>query len=81
MGLWDALGRMLDENQFGTRAHAAMAAFHNMIEDLAEAVPLKSLQQSPPAFIEDLLPATAECSSRRTHAGIRSAHREPERTP
>ena len=31
LSLWDAIGRMLDENQFGTRAHAAMAAFRNMI--------------------------------------------------
>ena len=38
LGLWEAIGRMLDENQFGTRAHAAMAAFRNMIEELAEAV-------------------------------------------
>jgi DNA helicase II / ATP-dependent DNA helicase PcrA len=52
MGLWDALGRMLDENQFGTRAHAAMAAFRNMIEDLAEAVRTKSLNEAL-AFIED----------------------------
>jgi len=38
LSLWDAIGRMLEENQFGTRAHSAMNAFRNMIEDLAEAV-------------------------------------------
>ena len=38
VGLWGAIERMLEENQFGTRAHAAMAAFSNMIRELAEAV-------------------------------------------
>jgi len=52
MGLWDAIGRMLDENQFGTRAHAAMAAFRNMIEDLAEGVRTKPLNDAL-AFIEE----------------------------
>ncbi len=52
MPLWDAIGRMLDENQFGTRAHAAMAAFRNMIEELAEAVQTKPLNEAL-KFIED----------------------------
>jgi DNA helicase II / ATP-dependent DNA helicase PcrA len=52
IGLWEAIGRMLDENQFGTRAHSAMAAFRNMIEELAEAVAAKPLNDAL-AFIED----------------------------
>ena len=52
MGLWDAIGRMLTENQFGTRAHAAMLAFRHMIEDLAEAVQTKPLNEAL-AFIEE----------------------------
>ena len=52
MGLWDAIGRMLDKNEFGTRAHAAMAAFRNMMEELAEAVAAKPLNDAL-AFIED----------------------------
>ena len=38
ISLWDALVKMLDEDQFGTRAHASIAAFRNIIEELAEAV-------------------------------------------
>ena len=52
LGLWDAIGRMLETNEFGTRAHAAMAAFRNMIEDLADAVRTKPLNEAL-AFIED----------------------------
>ncbi len=52
MSLWDAIGRMLDENLFGTRAHAAMAAFRGMIEELAETVLTKPLNEAL-AFIED----------------------------
>ncbi len=35
--LWEAICRMLETNQFGTRAHAAMNAFRHTIEDLADA--------------------------------------------
>jgi DNA helicase-2/ATP-dependent DNA helicase PcrA len=52
LGLWDAIGRMLEENQFGTRAHAAMASFRHMIEELAEAVASMPLNEAL-AFIED----------------------------
>jgi DNA helicase II / ATP-dependent DNA helicase PcrA len=52
LGLWDAIGRMLEENQFGTRAHAAMSAFRNMIEELAEAVESMPLNEAL-AFIEE----------------------------
>lgn len=38
VSLWQAICQMLDENQFGTRAHAAMNAFRHVIEDLAESV-------------------------------------------
>ncbi len=44
---------MLEENQFGTRAHAAMAAFRSMIGvKLAEAVESMLLNEAL-AFIED----------------------------
>src|SRR5215467_1923734 len=36
LDLWTAVGRMLGENQFATRAHAALAAFHRLMEELAE---------------------------------------------
>jgi DNA helicase-2/ATP-dependent DNA helicase PcrA len=52
LGLWDAIARMLQENQLGTRAHSAMAAFRNMIEELAEAVESKPLNEAL-AFIEE----------------------------
>ncbi len=52
LGLWDAIGRMLGENQFGTRAHAAMASFRNMIQDLGEAVESMPLNEAL-AFIEE----------------------------
>ncbi len=52
LGLWEAIGRMLEENQFGTRAHSAMAVFRNMIEELSEAVESKPLNEAL-AFIED----------------------------
>ena len=52
LSLWDSIGRLLEENAFGTRAHAAMAAFRNMILDLADAVEAKPLNEAL-AFIED----------------------------
>ena len=50
--LWDAIGRMLETNQFSTRAHAAMAVFRTLIEDLAETVRTRPLNEAL-AFIED----------------------------
>ncbi len=38
LDLWTAVGRMLDENQFATRAHAALASFRRVMEELAEAL-------------------------------------------
>jgi DNA helicase II / ATP-dependent DNA helicase PcrA len=38
LDLWTAIGRMLDENQFATRAHAALESFHRLIQELAEAL-------------------------------------------
>jgi DNA helicase-2/ATP-dependent DNA helicase PcrA len=52
LGLWDAIGRMLEKNEFGTRAHSAMAAFRNMIEELAEAARTRPLNEAL-AFIEE----------------------------
>src|ERR1700730_13158867 len=36
LDLWIAIGRMLDENQFSTRAHAALESFRKLIEEVAE---------------------------------------------
>jgi DNA helicase-2/ATP-dependent DNA helicase PcrA len=52
ISLWDAVCRMLDTNQFGTRAHAAIHSFRMLIEDLADAVKSQPLHQAL-SFIED----------------------------
>ncbi len=52
ISLWDALVKMLDEDQFGTRAHASIAAFRNIIEELAEAVEKLPLNEAL-QFIEE----------------------------
>jgi len=52
LDLWNSLGRMLEENRLGTRAHAALAAFRNLMEELAEAVKTKPLNEAL-AFIEE----------------------------
>jgi DNA helicase-2/ATP-dependent DNA helicase PcrA len=52
VGLWDAIGEMLKKNEFGTRAHSAVMAFRNLIEDLAEASQTKPLHEAL-AFIEE----------------------------
>ena len=48
---WTAIGRMLEERQFGTRAQAALDAFSKVIEDLAAAssLPLHEMLQ----FVEE----------------------------
>ncbi len=46
MSVYDALGRMIEENQFGTRAHSALAAFRNLIEDLQVAVSTLPLNEA-----------------------------------
>jgi len=38
LDLWTAIGRMLEENQFATRAHAALDVFRRLMQDLAEAL-------------------------------------------
>lgn len=50
--LWDAIGRMLSENQFGTRAYAAFVAFRDLVNDLREAVETRPLNDAI-AFIEE----------------------------
>ena len=52
LGLWQAIERMIEENQFGTRAHFAMAAFREMILELAETVQSKPLNEAL-RFIEE----------------------------
>src|SRR6266436_1455721 len=38
LSLWVAIRRLIDENQFATRAHAALGAFRKLMEELAEAL-------------------------------------------
>jgi DNA helicase-2/ATP-dependent DNA helicase PcrA len=52
IGLWDAIGKLLETNQFGTRAHSAMRVFRELILELAETVAAKPLNEAL-AFIED----------------------------
>jgi len=52
LSLWEAICRMLDQNQFGTRAHAAINSFRLLVEDLADAVKSQPLHQAL-SFIED----------------------------
>jgi DNA helicase-2/ATP-dependent DNA helicase PcrA len=37
LSLWDAILKLFDEKQFGTRAHSAINAFRLQVEDMAEA--------------------------------------------
>jgi len=50
--LWNAIGAVLQSGQLATRAHAAMAAFKNVIEDLADAVARLPLNEAL-KFIEE----------------------------
>ncbi len=52
LSLWEALVRMLDENAFGTRAHAALASFRDIIEELHAAVEKLPLHEAL-KFIEE----------------------------
>ena len=52
MTLWDAIGRMLEQGAFSTRAHSAMLAFRNMIEDLVQAAATQPLNEAI-RFIEE----------------------------
>ena len=52
ISLWDAICRMLEENQFGTRAHAAINAFRNLVLDLVDSVTELPLHQAL-SFIEE----------------------------
>lgn len=44
--VYDALAQMIEENQFGTRAHSAMVAFRNLIEDLRQAATYLPLNET-----------------------------------
>jgi ATP-dependent DNA helicase UvrD/PcrA len=52
MGLWDAIAKMLEKNEFGTRAHSSVLAFKHLIEDLREAAQTLPLNETL-AFIEE----------------------------
>ena len=44
--MWDALGRMVDEKVFSTRAGAALADFRKLIEELREEAATQKLQET-----------------------------------
>ncbi len=46
IGMWEALGRMLDENAFATRAGAALADFRKLIEELRQSAATQKLQET-----------------------------------
>jgi DNA helicase-2/ATP-dependent DNA helicase PcrA len=46
LSLWDAIVSMLRQNTFGTRAHAAMQAFRDVIEDITDAMEGQSLAET-----------------------------------
>src|SRR5207249_4639225 len=52
LDLLTAIGRMLDERQFGTRAHAALEVFRKLIQELNEAVAALPLHDAI-RFIEE----------------------------
>ncbi len=52
LDLWAAIGRMLDEHQFPTRAHAALDVFRKLIQELAETLPSLPLHDAL-RFVED----------------------------
>ncbi len=52
ISLWDAINHMLETNAFGTRAHAAVRVFRDLIVELAEAVERLPLNEAL-AFIEE----------------------------
>jgi DNA helicase-2/ATP-dependent DNA helicase PcrA len=46
LSLWDAIGRMIDEQKFPTRAQSAMVAFHNMVDEMALALSSRPLHDA-----------------------------------
>lgn len=52
LSIWETIGKMLDENQFGTRAYAAFSAFRDLVNDLTLAVQTKPLNEAL-TFIEE----------------------------
>ncbi len=46
IGMWDAIGRMLDENAFPTRAGAALGEFRKLIEELRQGAATQKLQET-----------------------------------
>ena len=52
LSLWDAVLRLFDDKQFGTRAHSAINSFRLVVEDLAEAVKSQPLHQAL-SYIEE----------------------------
>ena len=52
LSLWDAIGRMLDQQLFPTRAHSAMVAFQNLVNELALAVSSQPLGEALKSIAE-----------------------------
>jgi DNA helicase-2/ATP-dependent DNA helicase PcrA len=54
ISVWSAIGRMLDERAFPTRAESALKAFRDIIEDLMALVPERGIDQ----LLKDILDRT-----------------------
>jgi DNA helicase-2/ATP-dependent DNA helicase PcrA len=52
LSLWDAMGAMLDAQQFSTRAEAAIGAFRRLVEDLAQAVREQPLGEAVRSIVD-----------------------------
>jgi DNA helicase-2/ATP-dependent DNA helicase PcrA len=50
--LWSALERMLEEHAFGSRAEAALSAFHRMMEELAAGIETRPMADTLRALLE-----------------------------
>src|SRR5258708_28985113 len=52
LSFWSALGRMLDEHAFPARAETALSAFRRMIQELAEGLGSRPLQETLAAVLD-----------------------------
>ncbi len=52
LSLWTAVGRMIDEHAFPTRAEAALNAFHRLIEELGEGVAERPINETLKAIVD-----------------------------
>ena len=77
LSTWDAIGRMIDEQLFPTRAQSALQVFRTMMQEMIDAVASRPLARSARIHHRPLrLPADAGTGE---YAGGRQAAGEPER--